>query len=90
MLKAIRCTSRDSWIHRTSSPHPVDELREAADDAAHGAYDSYAVDDEPSLPTNTRGKDCDDAAPSASSSGDLDLQPLIDRITKLAGENVSV
>ena len=42
------------------------------------------------MPGVTVRKESGDAAPRASSSGGLDLQPLLDRITSLAGENVAL
>ena len=60
------------------------------DETSHDAYDSYAIEEEePSVTTDTGGEDHDGVAPRASSSGGLDVKPLLERTTKLVGENVS-
>ena len=76
-------------MHLNSSPRPVHEPSAAVDDAAHVVHDSYVVDDEPNVPTDTVGDDRDGIVPCASSSGGLDLQLLLDRNRRLAGDNVS-
>ena len=81
---------KDAWMMRASSPRPSPPAQVEAPDDAHEAYDSYAVTDEPSLPGVTVREESGDVAPRASLSGGLDLQPLLDRITSLAGENVAL
>ena len=58
-------------------------------EGAHGAYISYAVDKDPSVPTTTSDDNRDSTAHCASESSRLDIKPLLDHITTLTGENVA-
>ena len=80
---------REAWMHRASSPRPAPPPQVAVDEGAHEAYDSYAMDEDPSVPTATGDDNRDGIPPRASASSGIDLKPPFDRITTLAGENVA-
>ena len=61
---------------------------EPADDDAHNAYESYEVSDDPDVSVNVATEVDDGHVRRGSSSGSLDVQPLLDRIIALAGVNV--
>ena len=52
-------------------------------------YESITLHNEKSIPTNIRGDDRDGAAQRTSLSKDQYIQPLLDRITTTAGDNIT-
>ena len=56
----------------------------------HEASDSYATSDEPSVSAGTAPEVDDDAARCGSTSSNLDVQPLLDRVTSHTGEKTSL
>ena len=78
-----------AWWMRSSSPPPFPLTRVHTPDDPHEAYESCAVTDELIVPGVTVREERGYGAPRASLSGGLDLQPLLDHIANLAGENVT-
>ena len=75
---------------RAVSPRPSPAARVHAADDAHDAYNFNNATEEPTVPGITATEERGDVALRASSSGSLDLQNLMDRITSLTGENVAL
>ena len=73
-------------MYRASSPRAAPELIVHAGDEEHGAYDTYAVSDELCVPMLAAYEGHEDRAVHPSTSSGLAVQPLLDRITSLAGE----
>ena len=81
---------KDSWMFRALSPRASSQMAEPEDDYAYDAYDSYAVSDDPSVSVVVVPQVGDGNVHRGSSSSDLDVQLLLDRITSLADENMSL
>ena len=81
---------KDAWMLRASSPQPSPAAPLDVPGDVHDAYDLYAIQEESAVPDITIARERGDVASRASSSGRLDLQLLLVRITSLAGENMAL
>ena len=72
------------------SPWAGPQMVEHADNDAHDAHESYVVSDDPSVSFGVIPEVGDGNVLHGSPSSGIDVQPLLDRITAFAGENVSL